>query len=64
MNAKSVIEPVATDESAFEAWTLLLRLWLGEETVARVVLDWEAPRSIVPASNPVVCWWSTSIPPR
>ena len=43
LNATLVAANMQTDEAAAEAWALVLRLWLGEKHVPRVVLDWEVP---------------------
>jgi hypothetical protein len=43
LKAKSVTTNMQTDAAAFEAWALVLRVWLGEKEVPHIVLDWEAP---------------------
>jgi hypothetical protein len=42
-NASSVTANMQTDDAAFEAWALMLRLWLGEKEVPHLVLDWTPP---------------------
>ncbi len=44
LGVEAVTANMQTDAAAFEAWALLLRLWLGEKSVPRVVLDWDAPK--------------------
>jgi len=43
LSARSVTANMQTDAAAVEAWAFVLRLWLGKESVRRIVVDWEAP---------------------
>ncbi len=43
VNAKAVQSNMQTDDAAVESWALVLRLWLGEKRVPRVVADWDVP---------------------
>jgi len=43
LNAKSVTSNMQSDAAAFEAWALILRLWLRKERARCIELDWDAP---------------------
>ena len=43
LNARSVTANMQSDAAAFEAWALVLRLWLGLGRVRCIELDWDAP---------------------
>lgn len=43
VDAESAGANMQTDSAAVDSWALALRLWLGEERVPRVIVDWAAP---------------------
>lgn len=43
LDAASVSSNMQTDAAAFEGWALTMRLWLGEQAIPHILLDWAVP---------------------